>query len=341
MLAIDGSQGEGGGQVLRTALALSLVTQTPFRIERIRARRRKPGLMRQHLAAVRAAAQVGRSKVRGDQIGSLELTFEPEDVVPGEYRFSVGSAGSATLVLQTVLPALLTASGPSRLSLEGGTHNPLAPPFDFIRSSFLPLVNRMGPNVRAVLERPGFYPAGGGRFTAEISPSPGLAPLHIRQRGSLRGYRAVATIAGLPKHIAEREISSLRQTLGWPDDCCSIEEVIAPIGPGNTLSVEVEWEHLTETFTAFGSRGVRAEDVASGLAEEVGRYLAADVPVGEHLADQLLLPLAIAGGGSFRSLPLTLHASTNIAVIHRFISVPIEVEEESLAACVVRFGGPA
>ncbi|MFO7496188.1 MAG: RNA 3'-terminal phosphate cyclase, partial [Desulfobacterales bacterium] len=171
MVQIDGAQGEGGGQVLRTALALSLVTGQAFEIRRIRAGRERPGLMRQHLAAVRAAAAVGSGRVEGVSIGSARVTFVPGDVKPCSYRFTVGSAGSATLVLQTVLPALALAGGPSTVVLEGGTHNPFAPPFDFLQKAFLPLVGRMGPQVTVALQRPGFFPAGGGRFTARITPA--------------------------------------------------------------------------------------------------------------------------------------------------------------------------
>src|SRR6185295_18962730 len=159
MLKLDGSVGEGGGQILRTALALSALTGQPFQIDRIRAQRRKPGLMRQHLTAVRAAAEVCQATVAGDSLGSMALSFVPGAVKAGSYSFAVGTAGSATLVLQTVLPPLLVAAGPSTLTIEGGTHNPLAPPFDFLERSFLPLVARMGPQFEARLERWGFYPA--------------------------------------------------------------------------------------------------------------------------------------------------------------------------------------
>ena len=171
LLAIDGSQGEGGGQVLRSSLALSLVTGKPFVIENIRAGRKKLGLMRQHLTAVQSAAEVGQARVEGAAIGSLRLVFRPGKVKPGNYTFSVGTAGSATLVLQTVLPALLVAEGESNLILEGGTHNPWAPPFDFLAKAYLPLVNQIGPTVKAQLDRPGFYPAGGGRVAVHICPS--------------------------------------------------------------------------------------------------------------------------------------------------------------------------
>src|SRR5690242_7527890 len=194
MIIIDGSFGEGGGQILRTSLTLSLVTGKPLRIERIRAGRKSPGLLRQHLAAVNAAARVGYAEVEGASLGARELTFRPQTVAAGHYQFAVGTAGSATLVLQTVLPALLTADAPSTLVLEGGTHNPYAPPFDFLEKTFLPLLNRMGPRVEARLERHGFYPAGGGRFIVEITPAQQLGRFELDDRGAITGRRARALI---------------------------------------------------------------------------------------------------------------------------------------------------
>src|SRR5512136_2571133 len=179
MITIDGSQGEGGGQILRTSLALSLVTGQPFRMERIRAKRQKPGLLKQHLTAVEAAKTVGCAEVTGAALGSQTLEFKPGPVTPGNYRFAVGTAGSATLVLQTVLPPLLVASGPSTLTLEGGTHNPFAPPFDFLARCFAPVVERMGPRIELKLHRPGFFPAGGGQFEAQITPVNRLKPIDL------------------------------------------------------------------------------------------------------------------------------------------------------------------
>jgi RNA 3'-terminal phosphate cyclase (ATP) len=219
MIQIDGSLGEGGGQVLRTALALALVTGQPFRLEKIRAGRAKPGLLRQHLTAVQAAARIGAARVEGAVLGSTSLVFEPGAIRPGNYHFDIGTAGSTTLVLQTILPPLLAAGGPSRLTLVGGTHNGLAPPFDFLARTFLPLLNRLGPAVAATLERPGFFPAGGGRLTAEIQPAPRLSPLCLGERGALRQQWARVLIAGLPPAIAERECQVLRQKLGWPEEC--------------------------------------------------------------------------------------------------------------------------
>ena len=326
-ITIDGSQGEGGGQILRSSLALSLVTGTPFRIERIRAGRKKPGLLRQHLTAVNAAVEVGQAEIHGASLGSPELTFVPGSVRAGDYRFAVGTAGSATLVFQTVLPALLTAGGPSRLTLEGGTHNPFAPPFDFLDRAFLPLVRRMGPRVETVLERPGFYPAGGGLFRAAIDPVERLGRLDLPLRGEVRRRSARAIVSGLPLGIARRELSVVRHRLSWGEECLHAEEARSP-GPGNILLIEIESENVTEVFTGFGERGRSAEAVAAGAVEEACSYIASGAPVGVHLADQLLLPLAQAGGGSFRTLAPSRHTATNAEVLKRFLDVDVRMTRE-------------
>jgi RNA 3'-terminal phosphate cyclase (ATP) len=327
MLTIDGSYGEGGGQILRTALALSLVTGKPFRIENIRAGRRNPGLLRQHLTAVNAATEISRAEVTGAAIGSRELTFAPGSVVSGNYAFAVGTAGSTTLVLQTVLPALLVAGGRSKVILEGGTHNPFAPPFDFLEKAFLPLVNRMGPRVTAELERPGFYPAGGGRMSVTVEPANALEGLDLPARGEVLARRAKALVANLPITIAERELSVIARKLSWPRDWMKAESVERSPGPGNVVTIEIECEHVTEILTGFGQRGLRSEAVAEKAAQQAQRYIASDAAVGEYLADQLLIPMAMAGIGSFTTLPLSRHATTNIEVIGKFIDVTIEASQ--------------
>lgn len=339
MIIIDGSQGEGGGQILRSALALSLVTGKPFRIENIRARRKKPGIMRQHLTAVNAAVEVGSAHVSGNAIGSPELTFTPTALRSGDYHFAVGTAGSCTLVLQTVLPALILADGPSEILLEGGTHNPAAPPFDFLVGAFLPLLNRMGPSVKASLERPGFYPAGGGRMRVTVTPVRKLVPLQLLQRGRVVTQTARATVARLPYSIAEREISVVRKKLAWADDCLSVKETPDSSGPGNVLVLAVASEHVTEIFTGFGERGVSAETVAGRTVKEVLEYLDSGVPVGRHLADQLLLPLALAGGGAFCTLSPTAHTATNIEVLRLFLDVDVKVEQQDEQVWKISVGG--
>ncbi len=328
MVRIDGSKGEGGGQVLRTSLALSLVTGTPFQMVNIRAGRAKPGLLRQHLTAVKAATEVGAAEVSGAALGSRDLTFKPRALTPGNYFFAVGTAGSATLVLQTVLPALMVASGPSTLVLEGGTHNPLAPPFDFLVKAYLPLVGRMGPKVEAKLERHGFFPAGGGKFRVNVQPAP-LKPLRLLERGAVKRRQATALIAQLPFDVAKRELATVEQVLKWRPNELRTEELKRPVGPGNVLTLEVESEHVTEVFTGFGERGVRAEEVAQKAAGAAKRYLEAEVPVGEHLCDQLLLLLALAKGSTFRTLPLDGHAETQLHTFSHFLDVKVDVRELS------------
>ena len=319
MITIDGSQGEGGGQILRSALALSLVTGAPIRIDNIRAGRAKPGLLRQHLTAVQAAAAIGHAEVLGATMGSRRLDFNPGKVEPGNFAFAVGTAGSATLVLQTVLPALLTLAGESTLTLEGGTHNPFAPPFDFLDRAFLPLIGRMGPRVTALLERAGFYPAGGGKFTVRIEPAPALGRIEIMERGKTMGRRASAVVANLPSSIAERELSVVAEKLGWPRECLhTVEHPLSP-GPGNILLLEIASEHITEVFTGFGEKGRTSEEVARNAIDEARAYLASEAPVGPHLADQLILPMAIGPGGRFKTMELSRHARTNIEVIQKFL----------------------
>lgn len=323
MMVIDGSAGEGGGQVLRSSLGLSLVTGQPFVIENIRGRRKKPGLMRQHLAAVKAACEVGLAESEGAELGSRRLVFAPKVKRPGSYHWRVGSAGSCTLVLQTVLPALMVAEGPSEILLEGGTHNPMAPPFDFLEQTFLPLLARMGVKVEIELLRPGFYPAGGGRIKARVKPAGKLRGLQLGLRGTTR-LSAETLCAGLPAHIGWRELGVCRRELGLADNETEVVELPGH-GPGNVLMVFAVSTELTETFTGFGERGVKAEQVAARLVKEVQEYLKSRAPVGRHLADQLLIPLAQAGGGRFLTTAPSLHTTTNIEVIRKFLDVAIEV----------------
>ena len=342
MLTIDGHQGEGGGQVLRSSLALSLVTGRPFIINRIRAGRKKPGLLRQHLTAVLAAAAIGGAEVEGAALGSGRLVFKPGQVRPGDYRFHVGTAGSTTLVLQSVLPALLLAERESNLVLEGGTHNPFAPPVDFLQHAYLPLVGRLGPRVEARLIRPGFYPQGGGEFTVHVQPVPQFGRLELLDRGAVTARRVCVLLAHLPRHIAERECRTIAQQAGWEGAVFTIDEVKGSHGPGNAVMIELEAEHVSEVFTAFGRIGVRAEDVAREALRQAEEYLAANVPVGKHLADQLMLPLGIAAylgsGGAFRTLDLSLHATTHLEILREFLEIEAQVDREGPDNCLIRFG---
>lgn len=319
MITIDGSEGEGGGQVLRNSCALALVTGQPFRIFNIRGGREKPGLMRQHLTAIEAACALGQAECDGLALKSSEIVFRPGRVVPGEYRFAVGTAGSTGLVLQTVLMPLLLADGPSRLVLEGGTHNMMAPPFDFLARAFLPLINRMGPRVEARLVRHGFYPRGGGRIEVDIAPAP-LAALECIDRGALIDRRATAVFAALPFDVADREIRTARGLLAdWPEAAFAVRQLPDEQGPGNILLLEAEFEQVTEVVSGFGSIGVPAERVAKVASGRMAGYLASGAFAGPYLADQLLLPFALAGGGSFTTVKPSRHSLTAADVIARFL----------------------
>lgn len=339
MIVIDGSEGEGGGQVLRTALALSLVTGQPFRIDAIRARRERPGLLRQHLTCVRAATEIGGAEVEGAELGSSTLVFRPGTMRPGSYRFAVGTAGSVGLVLQAMLPAMLVADGTFELEIEGGTHAQSAPPFEFVAQAFLPILRRMGADVDVTLHRRGFYPAGGGRLGARVTGG-ALRPVEILERGDVTRRQARALVAHLPFDIAEREIGILRKRLGWSEEQARGETVADSVGPGNAVMLEIDCQHASEVISAFGSRGRSAEAVAEDAVQQARRYLAADVPVGEYLADQLLVPMALAGGGSFRTMAPSRHALTNIDVIRRFLHVTIAFESESPTAFRCQVGRP-
>ncbi len=341
MIAIDGSQGEGGGQIVRSSLALSLVSQRPVTLFQIRAGRSRPGLMRQHLIAVRAAAEISDAEFRGAELGSRELVFRPGKARSGTYHFRIGSAGSTTLVLQTVLPALMLADGVSTVILEGGTHNPWAPPYDFLARVYLPLLAHLGIKVEPRFERYGFYPAGGGRFSVTIHPTRELGRLELMQRGEIHSHRVRALVANLPKHIAERECRSIARVSGWDRGCFHVEQTANSPGPGNAVMIEIVAQHVGELVTAFGQKGVRAEQVADQAYQQAKQYLAADVPVGEHLADQLLLPLGIGawqgrGGGQYRTLPLSQHALTQIDVLKQILDIRIETDQDAEGRVTVR-----
>lgn len=322
-IQLDGSQGEGGGQILRSALSLSMITGQPFVIERIRAGRKKPGLLRQHLTAVQAAAAVCGATVEGAVLGSPCLSFTPGPIRGGDYRFAIGSAGSCTLVLQTILPALWFADGPSSLSVSGGTHNPAAPPADFLIRSWLPLMRRMGVEMEIELLRHGFYPAGGGEVRATVRPVQAWQPMHLNTRGDLRVVQAIGVVAGLPAEIAKREMQRAASQLGVLDEVLRV--LPANEGPGNVLMLALEYPEVTEIFSVCGERGVPAETVADRAAYLARRYRDSGAPVGEHLADQLLLPMALAGAGSFTAQVLSSHTRTNVEVIGRFLAVPLRL----------------
>ncbi|MCA9671888.1 MAG: RNA 3'-terminal phosphate cyclase [Myxococcales bacterium] len=331
MIEIDGSFGEGGGQILRSALALAAISGEPTRIFNIRAARAKPGLARQHLTAVRAVASISDAELEGDALRSREVTLRPRRVRGGTHQLNIGTAGSTCLVLQTVLwPLLVAADAPARVVLEGGTHNKMAPPWDFIEGTFLPLVRRMGGRVTARLERAGFYPAGGGRIVVEIEPLAAgekLDALELERREGQLELSARATLAKLPAHIAERELDVLGKAFGLGNADCLVQQLQGTAGPGNVCTLVARCENICEVFTGFGERGLPAEVVARRCADEARAYLATDAPVGPHLADQLIIPCALAdGASSLRCSEATLHTTTNVEVVARFTGRRAQIE---------------
>lgn len=326
MIEIDGASGEGGGQILRSSLSLAICTGQPFRIANIRANRDKPGLMRQHLTAVKAAAEICAGETEGAELGSRALTFRPGKLAAGDYSFAIGTAGSCTLVLQTVLPALLAAAGESRVRITGGTHNRASPPFDFLARSFLPLLARMGAQVELQLTSHGFFPRGGGEIRARIRPGAKLLPLSLTERGTPLSAHAEAYVAAIPLHVAQRELEVIGKMLGWTPEQLHVRGLPNDVGPGNAVTLTIAHEHVTEVFTGFGEKGVRAEAVGEMAAQEARHYLDSAAPVGGHLADQLLLPLVLAGGGEFLACAATPHLRSNAAVVERFTGRRVDIQ---------------
>jgi RNA 3'-terminal phosphate cyclase (ATP) len=326
MIEIDASMGEGGGQIVRSALALAACTGAAVALRNIRARRDNPGLRAQHLAAVRATAVICGARTVGAAVASRDLLFEPGLVRPGSYDVDVGTAGSTMLVLQTILPALSLCEAASEIVLHGGTHNPRAPTFEFVRDSYLPLLERLGFRAQITLQRHGFFPRGGGAVRALIEPIPRGCALELIERGAVRARSATVLLFALPEHIARREIATLCERLRLPEDACHVRNVAAH-GAGNVVQVSIDCTNVTAVFAGFGARGVPAERVAGNVAADVERYLEAAVAVDAHLADQLLLPLALAAGGRFSTVRPSPHTETNADVIRRFL--PIDYQQSA------------
>lgn len=327
VIYIDGSQGEGGGQILRTALSLSMMTGKPFILDHIRAGRSKPGLLRQHLTCVQAAAEISSAQVEGAELQSETLTFRPGGVTPGDYQFSIGSAGSCSLVLQTVLLPLAWTGSPSGVVVEGGTHNSGSPSFDTLRDEFGSVLSDVGVEARFHLERYGFYPAGGGRISATIGRAPtGVGPVDYGGK-VVRQVEAVALSSGIPDRIGKAEVELIARELNLPVERIEAKKVDSP-GPGNVVLVKVLHDDAVTVFTSFGARGLPWEKVAEDAIRQTRRYLRCPGSVSEHLQDQVLLPLAVAGGGRFRTVEPTDHTRTNAEVIRRFLPVSITMEPQ-------------
>jgi RNA 3'-terminal phosphate cyclase (ATP) len=341
VLIIDGSQGEGGGQILRTALSLSIVATRAFRLVNIRARRRNPGLLPQHLSAVRAAAAISGAAVSGDRLGSAELVFAPSHPARhGRFVFDVaetaerGSTGSITLVLQTLLVPLAWADGASTLVLRGGTHVEWSPPFDHLVSSYFPILRRMGFRVDAELNRWGWYPAGGGEVACRIAAGAAgrdaswPSAIELLRRGSLRRITGRAVVANLPAHIPQRMTGRAQAALGdlgVPVDIPARQVTAAC--PGAGIFLVAEYDELTVSFCALGRLGKPSEAVADEAVAAFREHHDSGAAVELHLADQLLLPLALANGASAFTVPRpTGHLTTNARTIGQFGIADIAIE---------------
>jgi len=337
-IEIDGSFGEGGGQILRTSLALSLLTGKAFHMRNVRAGRSRPGLQAQHLMSVKSAAAIGQAALAGATRGSTDLTFHPGAVVPGTYHFAIGTAGATGLVLHTLYLPLALAAGPSDVTIDGGTHVSTSPCFHFLEATWRGYLELLGVHVDVKMRRPGFYPRGGGLLQAHIQPCTQMKGLELPQVERATQVRGISAVAGLPEHIArrqrERAVKELRP-LGLAVD---IREENWQEGPGTVLTLALNTRPVPTLFFALGERGKPAERVAHEAVAQVIRYLDAEPPaVDEHSADQLLLPLALATGPSQLAVAnITSHLTTNTAVISNFIDRRIQIEGEEGRPGVIR-----
>lgn len=338
MIEIHGAIGEGGGQVLRTSLGLSAALGEPVRITDIRAKRKKPGLLRQHLTSAKAVARICQGELSGAELGSTELELRPNEPQAGDYSFMIGSAGGTMLVLQAILPALLRANGPSTVEIEGGTHNPMAPPTDFIQETLSPVLARSGARLEVELVRAGFYPAGGGLVRVKVWPTPDPKPLELLERGERTGIRGVIHGAHLHDEVYEKESAALirqRQLRGIQVESRQYESR----GPGNAITAHLDYPWGAEVLTAYGEKDKRSAHVVSQLGQRVHAYESASAPVGEHLADQLMAPLAAMAGGRYRATLVTSHARTNAKVMGLFRPGIVQLDWEGPEECEVKVAG--
>ena len=328
MIHIDGSQGEGGGQVLRSALSLAVLTGKALCIDRIRARRPKPGLMAQHLQAVRAAAAVSEARVKGAEPGSTALEFEPQRLTSGAFHFEIGTAGSTSLVLQTILVPLSLAGGHSQVTIRGGTHVPWSPSFHYLQRQWLPVMRRIGFDFELDLVKAGFYPAGGGEIRCRIRPARQLMALALNERGPCHEIHGISAVAMLNERIAERQRSQVVKRLASQTVPTHIKvEKLPASSPGTMMLLVSQFEASQWCTCSLGARGKTAERVADEAVESFFAFLATGAVVDSFLADQVVLPLALAEGSSILHIAsLTQHLMTNVDVIRAFLPVGIEIE---------------
>lgn len=327
MIKIDGSQGEGGGQVLRSALTLSLMTGKGVSLFNIRANRSNPGLRHQHLCAVKAAHTIGKGEVNGGKLGSTSLEFQPHTIQPGRYRFNIGTAGATTLVLQTIFLPLSRAPAASSFIITGGTHVPWSPSYHYLEMQWLPFMERLGFDARISLDLAGFYPRGGGQIQGRIKPLEAIKSIKIDERGPLKQIRGVSAVANLDRRIAERQRSQVLRRLS---DKYRLNDIRIKQLPskfkGTILLLLAEFEKSQCCYFSLGKPGKPAELVADDTINAFESFMTTSGAVDEYLADQLLLPLAFASGNSsFNSSKITHHLITNAEVIKKFIDIQIDI----------------
>jgi len=330
MLEIDGSFGEGGGQVLRTSLSLSCLLNKPFRIFNIRTKRKKPGLMPQHLMGIRALKLISNARVEGDAVGSTELIFEPEEVKAGDYLFDIGTAGSTSLLLQAIILPLIFAKSRSSLSLKGGTHVPFSPPFHYISEVFIPILKKLGIRIEAKIESYGFYPKGGGKVRVEIMPSSRIKGMSFLERGGIKKLRGVSGVGNLPLSIAERQKDAALKVLASQGFKAEIEPFsVSTPGQGTFIFLGAETENCLAGFSSLGERGKRAELVGEEAAKNYLNYYSTSACLDHHMADQIVLYLSIAKGeSSFTTSEVSNHLITNLWVIEKLSGARYKVEGE-------------
>jgi RNA 3'-terminal phosphate cyclase (ATP) len=350
MIQIDGSYGEGGGQVIRTALALSAMTTQSVQINQIRARRPTPGLAAQHLSGVLALAQIVDADVTGATSGSQTLTFHPQHrPQTGSHRFDVtelakrGSAGAITLLFQTIWLPLALSQGNSDLHLRGGTHVAWSPPYHYLEQVYLATMARLGLTVKTELDTWGFYPVGGGAFSAIIPGGQQSTPLNLTDRGDLLRIGGLAVAAELPAHIAQRMTNralNVIKAAGLPVEITP--QRVKSAGPGAGIFLLAEYEHGVAGFSAIGAQGKPSDQVADEACRDLLRHHQQGAPVDPHLADQLLLPLALTPGeSSFQTSEITQHLLTNAHVIRQFLPVQITIDGAEGDPGLVRVMVPA
>jgi RNA 3'-terminal phosphate cyclase (ATP) len=339
-IELDGSLGEGGGQIVRTSLALSLVTGKPFHLRNIRAGRAKPGLQPQHLMCVRAAAGIGQASVVGASKGSGDIHFEPGAVSGGAYHFAIGTAGATGLVLHTIYLPLARAGAPSDVTVDGGTHVSHSPCFHFLETTWRGYLEMIGLNVSVKMRRPGFYPRGGGLLQAHVEPCAGLNGLHLDHLEPPTRITGFSAVAGLPEQIARRQANRAEKRLRDRGLKTNLGLESWAGGPGTVLALVLHTAPVPTLIFALGERGKPAERVADDAVDQALRFLDADpLGVDAHSADQLVLPLALAHGpSSFPVAEITSHLVTNVAVIRSFVDRDIQWEGKEGGPGFIRIG---